>query len=195
MFDASPNVTNAFATTIAVDGAWSVMTPCLLETDAASRFHRLCGEVDGDPGGACMLGLVVGLNTDCGLNGLKSCFSSERSLPSSIESTVPCLNNGLSVTGEETSVDGLDTKLPVSESPSLMDRFGRGKRLSQLLGDVVGEEFTSVSEVLLRAVLRDGGAIIQVSRLSSRASAVCSRYTTEVLLSRRRGWSVVKRQR
>ncbi len=52
------------------------------------------------------------------------CFSSERSLPS--ESTVPRLNNALSISGEGGSVDGLDSKLPASEPPSLIDRFGRG---------------------------------------------------------------------
>lgn len=64
MFDASPNVTNALAATMAVDGAWSRMTLCLLEADAPSRLNMLCGEVDADPGEACALGLVGGLNVD-----------------------------------------------------------------------------------------------------------------------------------
>ena len=95
MFDASPNVTNAFAATMAVDGAWSSITSCLLEADAPIRLNMLNGEVVVDPGEACALGLVGGVSVDWGLTGLKICFSSERSLPSSIEPTVPLLTSDL----------------------------------------------------------------------------------------------------
>lgn len=95
--------------------------------------------------------------------GLKIGFSSDTSLPTSIEPTVPLLVNDLWKMGDEGRVDELDASPLAFVSPSLADRFGRmGRRLNQPL---VGDGLTSVSSVFFRrAVLNVGGAIIQKSR-------------------------------